>query len=119
MRRLRLPGEHGRNRAIARQRNIQQEIVPRHAGNLQQLPMQRVIFDRALHRPRIAHEFRAVQYLDRFLSGQPGRDQLPPAGKTKHEMRLDEAERDVKIGGQKTAVDIDRRAGGGRSQMPM
>ena len=90
-----------------------------HAGDFEQLAMQRVVFDRALHGAGIAHELRAVQNLDRFLRRQARRDQLAAAGKAQHQVRLDKAQRDVQIGGNKALVDVDRRAGSRRPERPV
>jgi hypothetical protein len=45
-----------------------------------------------------------------FLRGESGRDQLASSGKAQHQMRFDEPEGDVQIGGNKALIDIDRRA---------
>jgi hypothetical protein len=81
--------------------------------------MQRVFVDRPLHRPRVAHELGAVQYFDGFLRGQPRRDQLPPARVAEHQVRLDEAERDVQVRRHEALVDVHRRPRLGRSQVPV
>ena len=105
--------------AILRSRvkgHVDHEIVPRHAGDFEQLPMQRIVLDGAFDGPGVAHELRAVQDLDRFLGGEAGRDQLSASGKAQHQVRLDESQRDVQIGGNKALIDVDRRAGGGRAE---
>ena len=71
------------------------KIVPCQARDFEQFAMQRVVLDRAFHGADIAHEFRTVQHLDGFLSGQTGSNQLPAARVAEHEVRLDETERDV------------------------
>ena len=46
---------------------------------------------------------------DGFLRRHSGHDKLAPATEAQHEVRLNEAERDVQIGGDKTLINIDRR----------
>ena len=94
---LRVSGEDAGDRAVPRQRHVEQEIVPRHARDLEQFAVQRVVFDGAFDGARVAHELRAVQDLDGLLRGEPRRDQLPPARVAEHEVRLDKPESDVEI----------------------
>ena len=117
MRQLRVSGENAGNRTVARQGHIHQEIVPRQPGNLEQLTMQRVVVDRALDSPRVPDELRAVQHLDGLLSGQPGGNQLAPARVAQHEMRFDETEREVEVGGDEPLVNVHRSAGLGGPEM--
>ena len=110
MRLDRFARKHGGNLPVTRQRNVHHEMMARHLGDLEQLAVKRIAFDRAFHRLRVAHEFRAVQDLDRFLSGQSWSDQFPRAGESGHQMRLDEAECDVQIGGYEVLGDVNGRA---------
>jgi len=72
--------------------------------------MQGIIVDRALHGSRIPHVPGAVQHLDRLLGGQAGSDQLSSTRKSQHQVRLDETEGNVEVGGNETGVDMDGRA---------
>jgi len=114
-----MSGEYTGDRPIARQGNVQHEIMPRQARNFQQFPMQLVVFDRAFYGARIPHEFRTMQHPDGFLSSQTRSDQLPSARIAEHEMRLDETEGDVQIGAREPLVDIHRRARLGGSEVAM
>ena len=109
----RVAREDARDGAVARQRHVHDEIVPRHAGDFEQFAVQRIVLDGALDGARLAHEARAVQHLDGLLRGQARGHQLAPAGVAQHQVRLDEAEGDVQVRRDEPLVDVDRRAGGG------
>ena len=119
MREFGVSGEHAGDGAIAGQGDVQHEIVARHARDFEEFAMQRVVLDGALDGARVAHEFRTVQHLDGFLRGQTGGDQFPAARVAEHEVRLDEAERDVEIGRDEAFVDVHRRAGTGDAEVAM
>src|SRR5579862_60347 len=81
--------------------------------------MQRVVLDGAFHRSGVSHEFGAVQDLDGFLSRQPVSDQFSPARKSKHEMRLDETQGEVNVGGNESFVNVNWRARSSGAEMAM
>ena len=60
-----------------------------------------------------------VQHLDGLLRGEAGSDELAPAGVAQHQVRLDESQSDVEVGGDKAVVNINGRSGGGLSQAAM
>ena len=105
-----IAGEDAGDGPVARQGHIDHEIVPRHAGDLQQFAVQRIILDGAFHRARLAHELRAVQNLDSLLRRQAGGHQLPAARKAQHQVRFDEPQGDMQVGGNEAIVDVNRRA---------
>ena len=117
--RFRITREDGGDAAITGQRHVDHEIVPGHGRDLTELAMQRVLGKRALHRIGVSHEQRAVEPLDRLLAGQADRDQLAPARKTGHQMRLDEPEGDVEVGFDKSPVRVDGRSRSGFSQISL
>ena len=49
-----------------------------------------------------------MQNFDRLLRGKAGRDQLSSAGESKHQVWLDEAERDAEIRGDEAFVNVNR-----------
>src|SRR5208337_1835597 len=105
--------KYGRNGAwscafAARQGYVHHEVVPRHAGDLQQFPVERVVLDRALDRPLVTHEPGAMQDFDRCLRCQSGRNELAAAGKSQHQMGFDEPHSDVQVGCEKALVDVYR-----------
>src|SRR6185437_15873118 len=112
------PGDSARAAlGVAREGHVQHEVVAGHARDFEQLAVQRIIFERAFHRAWIAHEARAVQRLDRLGGGEARRDKLAPAGKARHQMRLDKSHGDVQVRGDESPVEIDARAGGGGAQV--
>ena len=116
---FRMAGEDLRDFAVACERDIDQKIVPCHSRNFDQFAMQRVVLHGPFHRPPVAHELRAMQDFDRLLRRQSWGNQLPSPGKAQHQMRLNEAKRDVQIGCHEPLVDVDRRAGGSIPQEAM
>ncbi len=115
----RIARKHARNLPLLRQRHVQYEVVPRHACNLQQLRMQRIVFNRSLRRQRLAHEPGRVDHLDRLLRSQSRSDQLAPAAETQHQVLLNKAQRDVQVRRHKPLIDINRRPPPRRAQPAM
>src|ERR1017187_3245773 len=104
----RIACKDSRDLAFLGQRHVQNKVVAGHARNLKQLGMQRIVDDRSLGSERLAHEAWRVNHLDGLLRGQARSYQFAATGKAQHQMLLDEAKRDVKIGSHETLVDINR-----------
>ena len=103
MRFYRIARKHSRDPPVLREGHVKTEVVAGHARNPQQLGVQWIACDGALGRQRFAHKARRVNHLDGFLRGQPRSHQLATAGETQHQVLLNKAKRDVKIGGHETA----------------
>src|SRR4051794_15548641 len=67
----------------------------------------------------VAHESRAMEHLNGLLGREARGNEFPPAGEAEHQVRLNEPERDVQIGGYESLVDVDRCPGGSVSERPM
>ena len=119
VRTFRVARKYPSNFSVPGQRHVHDKVVSRHPRDLEQFFVERVVFHGPFHRTRISHEFRAVQNLDRLLSRQAGRDQLPRSRVAEHQMRLDEPERDMEIGVYKPFIYVNWCAGGSRTQEPV
>ena len=109
----------GRAGSAAPERHIHQKIVACQSGDFQEFPVQGVVLNRAFRRARVAHEARTVQDLDGLLCREAGSDELAPAGITQHQVRLNESQGDVEVGGDKSIVNVNRCSGRGLSQAAM
>src|SRR5450631_1872217 len=96
--------------ALLSKGHIEDEVMARHASDLEEFGVQGVVVDRPFGSHGIAHEARRVNDLDRLLRGQTGCDEFTASRETEHEMLLDEAERNVQIGFHKALIYIDRGA---------
>ena len=103
----RIAGEDARDFTALGQGYIEHEVVTRHAGDFQQLRMQRVVGNRSFDGQRLPHELGGVDDLDCFLRRQAWSDQLAAAGETKHQVLLDKAEGDVQLGRHEAFVNVD------------
>ena len=73
--------EHAGDVAGGIQRNIHDEVVPGHLGNLQQFMMKWVLLDRSFAATRMLDEVRMVESFNRQLAGTPWRHKFPPPEK--------------------------------------
>ena len=111
-----LASEYRGDRPGLGQRHVHHEVVPREGGDLQQFAVQRVVGEGSLGGLGVPHVQRAVETLDRSLSREADRNQLASAGKSGHQVRLDESERDTQVGIDESPVDEGLRAPGGLAE---
>ena len=81
--------------ALLVEADIQQKIDPNFLPNGAYHALQRVVLELSFAAARIFQELRAVQCLDRLLSGNTRRRHLASTGKPCHQVRLNEPREDL------------------------
>src|SRR5262249_50335594 len=94
--------------ALAVEADVDDEIAAGQLGDARVLLVHGVADDAATVGPGMLQEARAVPDLDRLQGGDAGADDLAAAGVARHQVRLDQAGRDLQVGPQITAVQVDR-----------
>src|SRR5579872_383853 len=103
---LQLSGEDRRDGVRAVQRHVDDHVWRRQLCNRQRLLMNGVAFHRSIRRQRRLEEARAVPVLDRLKRRQARHHQLSAAGVARHEVRLDQPDRNLQVGGAVAAVEL-------------
>ena len=90
---------------VAVERDIDDEVAARHAGDLGVLFVDGVAIQDAAVGLGVFEQLGAVPALDRFEGGHAGADQLPAARVAGHQVGLDQAGGDLQVGLHVAAVD--------------
>ncbi len=118
-RRLHVAGDPLERPPLGVDHHVDDEIAAGVAGDPGVFLMDRIALQDAAIGLGMLEEIGTVPNLDRFQRGDAGADQLPPAGKAGHQMRLDQAGRDLQVGLDVAAVDPDRHAARAFAQIRM
>ena len=92
--------------------HVDDEVAAGAAGDPGVFFVDRIAVQDAAIRPRILQQLRPVPDLDRLQGGNAGADQLPPAREPGHQVRLDQANRDLEICLNVARIQPDRNASG-------
>ena len=107
----RVAGEYRCDFAITGKRHIDHELVARHACDFGELAVQRIVENRTFDGQLFAHEAGAVDDLDGLLRGKAGDDELTAPGEARHQMRLNEAQREAQVCARETLIEVSGCAG--------
>ena len=97
--------------------DVDDEVAAGHPGDESVLFVDGVVLDDAAGRPRMFQEFWAVPRFDRLQPGDTRTDDLSPATKTRHQVRLDQAGGNLQIRVDVTLIDVDGYIVSGRAKM--
>src|SRR3954471_6073498 len=94
---------------VAGQCDIEDEVVPGNSRDLEQLLVQRIAFDGSFGCQGFTHEQGRVNCLDGWFGCDSGNNQLPASRIAGHQMGLNKAQGDAKVGIYEVVMNVNGR----------